>query len=536
VDYAKVLQQRGASRFDAVVEAGRTRLRPIVMTTLAMIFGMLPLFFAIGSGAEMRAPMARGVVGGLLTSSLLTLLVVPVMYTYMDDLDAWLRRKWKGRKGHAALAVALVFLAAGTSHAQPRLLTLEQALEVAGERNADILKAKENRRRLEGMYVEERAAALPQLSADGWLRYERDASSPFPVVTGPEEQPRVESRAFSQRRLTGELTLSQPLFTWGKVGAAIRAAREGLKTADDQLRLFRQAARREVITAFNDLLLAKEVSLLAQRNYAQKEKRLEEARRRHEAGMATDYDVLAARVAAENARPEVIRSANGVRLAADRLRFVLGVQEEVDAAGSLEAAREECSPYGDALAAAVRNRPELAELRHRQGVAEELVKIARAGNKPRLDLKAGYGWRDLDTSGVRTDGVAWNAGVQLSWPLFDGMRTAGRVAQAASELATLRLEERRLLDEIALEISRALNGVREAEEIVGALSGTVEQAERLAAMASQGLEYGVKIRLEVEDAELNLLQARTALARAKRDYLVACAALRWATGRLGEER
>ncbi len=98
VDYAKVLQRRdGKPRREAVIEAGRTRLRPIIMTTLAMIFGMLPLFLAIGAGAEMRAPMARAVVGGLLTSTLLTLLVVPVMYTLMDDLGSWLKGKWKGR-------------------------------------------------------------------------------------------------------------------------------------------------------------------------------------------------------------------------------------------------------------------------------------------------------------------------------------------------------------------------------------------------------------------------------------------------------
>jgi hydrophobic/amphiphilic exporter-1 (mainly G- bacteria), HAE1 family len=100
VDYAKVLQGRGRNRFDAVVEAGRTRLRPIVMTTLAMIFGMMPLFLAIGSGAEMRAPMARAVVGGLLTSTVLTLLVVPVMYTVLDDLGIWLKRTWNGKAKH----------------------------------------------------------------------------------------------------------------------------------------------------------------------------------------------------------------------------------------------------------------------------------------------------------------------------------------------------------------------------------------------------------------------------------------------------
>ncbi len=101
VDYAKVLQKRdGMPRRDAVILAGRTRLRPIVMTTLAMIFGMMPLFLGLGAGGEGRAPMARAVIGGLLTSTVLTLLVVPVMYTCMDDLGSWLRRKWKGKVTH----------------------------------------------------------------------------------------------------------------------------------------------------------------------------------------------------------------------------------------------------------------------------------------------------------------------------------------------------------------------------------------------------------------------------------------------------
>jgi HAE1 family hydrophobic/amphiphilic exporter-1 len=98
VDYAKVLRGRGMERREAVITAGRTRLRPIVMTTLAMIFGMLPLALAIGAGAEMRAPMARAVVGGLLTSTLLTLLVVPVMYTFMEDLGTWAVGKFGFRR------------------------------------------------------------------------------------------------------------------------------------------------------------------------------------------------------------------------------------------------------------------------------------------------------------------------------------------------------------------------------------------------------------------------------------------------------
>jgi HAE1 family hydrophobic/amphiphilic exporter-1 len=69
------------------------RLRPILMTTLAMVFGMVPLAFALTEGSEQRAPMGQAVIGGVVTSSLLTLVVVPVIYCYLDDLASWARRR-----------------------------------------------------------------------------------------------------------------------------------------------------------------------------------------------------------------------------------------------------------------------------------------------------------------------------------------------------------------------------------------------------------------------------------------------------------
>src|SRR5574338_190205 len=86
VDFTNVLRERGMSRFDALVKAGPTRLRPILMTTFAMIFGMVPVALALGEGAEFRAPMGQAVIGGLITSTLLTLFIVPVVYSMLDDL------------------------------------------------------------------------------------------------------------------------------------------------------------------------------------------------------------------------------------------------------------------------------------------------------------------------------------------------------------------------------------------------------------------------------------------------------------------
>jgi HAE1 family hydrophobic/amphiphilic exporter-1 len=88
VDFTNKARERGATRRQALIEAGEIRFRPIMMTTFSMIFGMLPTALAIGQGGEFRAPMARAVIGGLITSTLLTLIVVPVVYTYLDDFGS----------------------------------------------------------------------------------------------------------------------------------------------------------------------------------------------------------------------------------------------------------------------------------------------------------------------------------------------------------------------------------------------------------------------------------------------------------------
>ena len=93
VDFANDAMAKGKSSDEALIEAGEKRLRPILMTTLAMIFAMLPLAISTGLGSETNAPMAISVIGGLISSMVLTLLVVPVIYKLINPLDRWLR-KW----------------------------------------------------------------------------------------------------------------------------------------------------------------------------------------------------------------------------------------------------------------------------------------------------------------------------------------------------------------------------------------------------------------------------------------------------------
>lgn len=99
VDYVNLLRSRGVDRDEALIEGGSSRLRPILMTTLATILGMFPLALGIGEGSEAQAPLAIVVIFGLTTSTLVTLVLIPVVYTYFDGLEKRVRNLGRSRKG-----------------------------------------------------------------------------------------------------------------------------------------------------------------------------------------------------------------------------------------------------------------------------------------------------------------------------------------------------------------------------------------------------------------------------------------------------
>lgn len=93
VEFTIEAENKGASQRDALLSACRERARPIVMTTIAMAAGMVPTALALGEGSEFRAPMAIAVIGGLISSTLLSLVLVPVVYELIEDFELWIKPK-----------------------------------------------------------------------------------------------------------------------------------------------------------------------------------------------------------------------------------------------------------------------------------------------------------------------------------------------------------------------------------------------------------------------------------------------------------
>ena len=107
VDYLNQLREGGMELYEAVLEAGRVRLRPILMTAMATILAMLPMAMGIETGSESMAPVASAVIGGLIVSTLVTLVLVPVMYTLLDDFINYVKKNFRQKKIHVELADAV---------------------------------------------------------------------------------------------------------------------------------------------------------------------------------------------------------------------------------------------------------------------------------------------------------------------------------------------------------------------------------------------------------------------------------------------
>lgn len=426
--------------------------------------------------------------------------------------------RWRWRSGMLLLLVGVgLSNLAATAHAE-RVLTLNECLAMTLGYSRDVLKAEEHINISEGRYIEERAAALPQFKLEGHVLHGRDAS--YSIFNLPPEKDDYQSN----------LSLNQVVFTWGQVNSAIRAAKHDKAASAYLLEEARQLALRETATVFFTLLLAEELADVARENLKQKARHLDETQRKFHAGVAMEYDVLAAQVAMANAEPEVTRAENDVRLVRDRLRYLLGIQEDFGIQGELVCALKPPAPLEEVMERARQQRPEVAYYSERLGVFKELVTVARAGDKPRLEFKSNLGYGRTDYDSLEASGERWDAGLYLSFPVFDGFRTQGQVTQAKSRLRTVDIEFKKLLDDIALDARDATNRVWEALDIVRALETTVTQARRLLEMAEAGYRYDVKTHLEVEDAELNLRTARSNLAKARREYLVAQTKLLWVMG------
>ncbi|TAE22190.1 MAG: hypothetical protein EAZ92_16095 [Candidatus Kapaibacterium sp.] len=387
VDRTNAARAEGMTVREAIMDAGRTRLRPILMTTIAMVLGMLPIALSSGAGGEWKSGLAVALVGGLTSSMFLTLLIVPTIYVDIENLRAFTLRiaqkmSRKGttpvqtheqptshnasnnelaeelhvENGHAkngngaaqtvvkTLILLVAFTFAGqtlwaqsnsTSNKQTsgvQALSLSGAVKMAMENNPELQIARLEEDKAVQRTREVRSAFLPQVSAS--LQYIRNIQVPvfffpafkFDPVEGlvPEEGRLQAIRAGLANSYNLTGSVQMPIIQEDLRQAGI-LSEIGQTLAKESVGAARVQKARDVKKGYYDVLMAEEQGKLMRQNILRGEETLAQVRSLLAKGLATEADTLRAFVAVENLRPMLTKIQNGTNLARAALAISLGL-------------------------------------------------------------------------------------------------------------------------------------------------------------------------------------------------------------------
>ncbi len=437
------------------------------------------------------------------------------------------------------LIIVLVLLGGSVvSNAETIRLDRTQTVALALEQNERYQSILLEQVRIDGQYIEARSGAFPRLTFDASYLRNIDLSTSVFTMTGEDGQSERFTLAFgTPHNYTVGLNLYQPLYASGRVGAAIKIARFGRKYSSALIAGAKNNISVEADKAYLDALAAREGAEIFREAERLADSSLAVVRRLYHEGQTSEYDLLRAQVRAANSRPERIAAVNRARLALDNLRAVLALSSEVEIEleDGIESITMPHLPLAELINEALAQRPELEQSRQMINIRDRMVSIAKSGYRPDIGLTGRIGWErfddDISKSSIANWNRSWNFGVVMTWPIFSGFETGGKVKQAKVDYSQSRLEESNLKRQIQLEVQAAWGNVNEATERVAALGETVGQATRGVDIARVRYDNGIGTQLELQDAEAALTRARVNKITALHDLALSVASLRRAVGR-----
>lgn len=563
VDRANHNRDEGQPVEEALLEAGTTRLRPILMTTLAMVFGMLPIALSTAPGAELKTGLAWTLIGGLSSSMVLTLVLVPAVYLtftkLQERLSQWLEKRRGSRAAPAAAAMLLLTLFSSPAvQAQPTpagspgevRLSLQDAVARTREQNATVQVARLDVQQAQLARTQAARAALPTLNGVG--QYTRNFRPP--VVFFPEfvPDPVTGQVGFSTSRFQAIEASARNAYT-----AALNASlpllqpelRAGRRLATTEVQLREQALRgtsaqqvADVKRLYLRILLAEGQQRVARQSLEHAQQHLRLVRSRHRQDLVIDADTLRAFVRVANVRPLISRLERTARaLKADlatRLDLPPGTLPLLTdslvapnlAAGST--APDEAAATAQALA----QRPELQQATLATRLSQEQTALERTRGLPTL---AAFGQLSTNSQAqdFRFQDYQWPrttyAGLQLNVPILNATNRL-RVEQARVAARQAEQQRRAVATQVAGEARTATAALRDAQEQLPAQDLTVQAAERSYRLVRSRWEKGVGRWADVLNAEEELAQARGNRLQALYDYQAALAEVELAIGAAGD--
>ncbi len=410
-----------------------------------------------------------------------------------------------------------------------RPLSLADCVNIALAQNAVILKAKSDLEASQGVVIQTRAVALPQLIASGkYIDEDKALVQNFPGATFPTPH----------QNWNSGIQIVQSIYQGGKLIAAVKAASVQKRQAIAQYQTQIADTLLLVRLSYYDVLLAAQQITVNEASVKLLQKELDDQQRRFDAGTVPHFNVLRAEVAVANAKPNLFRASSQYRVAKNVLANFLGynlprevleniplnLTDNFDVAGWNMA-------LPDAIQQALERRTELKDLREQVELQKLNIVSAKSGYQPTIQAFAGYNWQNSSFSTDVGDEInGWNVGGQLTWNIFDGALTYGKVKQSKALYQKSRTELEDRARQIELNVRTSYSDFLEAKEVLESQTKVQEQAEEALREANARFGAGTGTQLDVLDAETSLTQARTTQVQSQHDYATARARLERAVG------
>ena len=556
LDYVEQLRARGLPVHDALVRAGLTRFRPVMLTAVTTVLGLVPMALGIsidfgsmriltgGSSAQFWGPMAIAVIFGLSFATILTLVMVPTLYSIYDDIQGLGRRvksavtqrstpvdaatSPSGTPATAKLwwlALPLAIWAAPTAEA----ITLDDAVRAAAENNVDLQILTEQTFQAEVRKGQAWGTLGPRISGNAtYVLNQREveldmgaafADLPFEI---PEGDPIVvQKKTFVQ----GGYQIDQPLFS----SSALPLLRGAYKNADAaKLDELAQAAqiRAGVARSYWGLVAARQSIALSEQAIGLSKSQLEFATRQVNAGIADQRAVLQARLGVSRAERDLLTAKERLVGAEETFETLTGLDASVpldapevgDLPGSLD----------EALETARRERPDLLAAQLRQEVASLQTTVSHLGWVPRVDGRFAHNYSQ--NNGFNPEKWNWTLSVTASWTLWDGGQrlTEERTAMSNKRIADLSAEKSaRSAEE---DVANAWIAYERAQLSYGTVTEELELQRENLRLSQLAFSGGTATWLEVEQAELGLTSTRLTELTERMNRDLAAVQLRLAVG------
>jgi len=402
------------------------------------------------------------------------------------------------------------------------VVDLREGVRLAMEKNERLRMARAALDKSQQQVREARADGLPQFDLS--LNYSRNWLLPSFVFDTPAGRQTV--KIGTHNNITGVLSVRQPLYVGGRVRAALASAQLFRDYVLQGERGVRQQVSGEVESSFYDLLLGRELVRVSELALERARANLSQVRALRRAGRVADYDLIRAQVQVSSLKADSIQADNNCHLAEMVFKNVIGLElgRPVAIVGNFrEETRLDLGSLDELLETGVARRPEMNQVERQIRMRERAIQAEKAGTRPSVDLVTSGQTQfqsDAFDVGDKEWRRSWSSGIVVQFPLFDGR----------AELERDQLERR-----VRLEITQAWLDFQEAGARLAAQRETVEQAEKGLAVAESRYAGGTGTQLEILDAQLSLVQARTGLAAARRDRALALMSLEGSVGVLGEE-